>query len=84
MPQLSMAWCLYNKNVSTAITGASSSKQLIETCKAVEVLKKFTPDVDRRIEEIFQNAPTGKLNTSTMSARLSPRFVASLEKPSDK
>jgi len=29
MAQLAMAWCLYNKNVSTAITGASSSAQLV-------------------------------------------------------
>lgn len=43
MAQLAMAWVLYNKNVSTAITGASSSAQLAETVKSVDLLKKFTP-----------------------------------------
>ena len=79
MAQLSMAWVLYNKNVSTAITGASSSQQLIETCKSVELLKKFTPAIDKRIEEIFQNAPTGKFSHKTMAPTPSPRVAAHSE-----
>ena len=80
MAQLAMAWCLYNKNVSTALTGASSREQLEETCKSVQLLKKFNPELDRRIEEIFKNAPTGKLFIGTMAPVQSDRFLASQAK----
>lgn len=80
MAQLAMAWVIYNKNVSTALTGASSTQQLAETVKAVEIYKKFTPEIERRIEDIFQNAPTGKMVVATMKPKVSPRVEASQPK----
>ncbi len=49
MAQLAMAWCISNPDVSTAITGVTRPEQLIETCKAVQLLPKLTVDVQRRI-----------------------------------
>lgn len=60
MAQLAMAWAISNPDVSTAITGATRPEQLIETCKAIDVLAKLTPEVQRRIEEIFKSEPTAR------------------------
>ena len=45
-----MAWCISNPDVSTAITGATRVEQLADTVKALEVLPKLTPQVQKRIE----------------------------------
>ena len=61
MAQLAMSWCINNPDVTTAITGASSPKQLQETFKAVTLRKKLTPEIESRIEAMFKTAPEGKL-----------------------
>ncbi|OAL52824.1 Aldo/keto reductase [Pyrenochaeta sp. DS3sAY3a] len=50
--QLSLAWCLKNPNVSAVITGASRPEQVVENCKALQVLDKLTPEVLAEIEAI--------------------------------
>jgi voltage-dependent potassium channel beta subunit len=55
--QLAIAWCLKNPNVSTVITGASKSDQVVENMKALEVAKKLKRPLMDRIEEILQNRP---------------------------
>jgi voltage-dependent potassium channel beta subunit len=57
MPQLALAWCLKNSNVSTVITGASRASQVIENMKALECAQKLTPDVMEKIEVILANKP---------------------------
>ncbi|MBI5935496.1 MAG: aldo/keto reductase [Chloroflexi bacterium] len=52
LPQLALAWCAKNPNVSTVIMGASRVEQLRENLKALEVLPKLTEDVMKRIEGI--------------------------------
>lgn len=54
---LAMAWVLSNKNVSSAITGASRPEQIFQTVRALEVYKKLGPEVLERIEEVFGNRP---------------------------
>src|SRR5437899_1694008 len=50
LAQMSLAWCLKNPNVSTVITGASRSSQVVENMKARDVKPKLTPDGMARIE----------------------------------
>lgn len=57
LPKLAIAWCVKNKNVSTAILGASRLEQLKENLGALEVLPLLTPEVMERIEQILQNKP---------------------------
>jgi aryl-alcohol dehydrogenase-like predicted oxidoreductase len=57
MPQLGVAWCLKNPNVSTVILGATKPEQLEETLTAPSILPKLTPEVMDRIETILQNKP---------------------------
>ncbi len=53
LSQLAIAWCLQNPYVSTVITGASRIEQVHENMKAIEVAPKLTPDILKRIDEIF-------------------------------
>jgi len=52
LPQLALAWCLKNPNVSTVITGASKLAQLQANLGAVDVIAKLTPEVMARIDAI--------------------------------
>jgi voltage-dependent potassium channel beta subunit len=54
---LSIAWCIKNPNVTTAILGATRKEQLAENLKALDVLPKLTPEVMQRIEEIMGTKP---------------------------
>lgn len=57
LAQLALAWALKNPNVSSLITGASRAEQVIENVKALDAVKKITPEVLKRIEEAAQTAP---------------------------
>ena len=58
LPSLSIAWCIKNPNVSTAILGATKKVQLLDNLKAVEVMAKLTPEVMEKIESIMKTKPT--------------------------
>lgn len=55
--QLSIAWCIKNKNVSTAILGATKKQQLVENLKAIEAEKLLTEDIMQKIDKIMDNKP---------------------------
>ncbi len=57
LPQLALAWCLKNPNVSTVITGASKAWQVEENMQALDYVDSLTPEIMQRIEEILQNKP---------------------------
>jgi aryl-alcohol dehydrogenase-like predicted oxidoreductase len=54
---LSMAWVLSNKNVSSAITGASKPEQIYKSVRAIEVYRKLTKENLDEIEEIMGSKP---------------------------
>ena len=58
MAQLSLAWCLKNKNVSTVILGATTTKQLDENIKAAENVRLLDDKVMNSIEKILKNRPS--------------------------
>jgi voltage-dependent potassium channel beta subunit len=57
LPQLGLAWCLMNPDVSTVITGASRAEQVKENMHALEVVTKLDQSVMERIEAILGNQP---------------------------
>ncbi len=57
LPQLGIAWCLKNENVSTVILGATKASQLKETLKSAELVSQLTPEIMHGIEAILQNKP---------------------------
>jgi voltage-dependent potassium channel beta subunit len=54
LAQLSIAWCAANPNVSTVITGASRVEQVHDNLGALDALERLTPEVKRRIDELFR------------------------------
>jgi aryl-alcohol dehydrogenase-like predicted oxidoreductase len=52
LPQLAIAWCAANPNVSTVITGASRPDQVGENLRALEVLPRLDAVVMSRIDDI--------------------------------
>jgi aryl-alcohol dehydrogenase-like predicted oxidoreductase len=54
---LSIAWCIKNPNVTTAILGATKKQQLVDNLKAVDVVEKLTSEVMEKIEKIMQTKP---------------------------
>jgi len=52
LPQLAIAWCLKNPNVSTVILGASRPEQLRENFGALATLEKMSPQVMAELDQI--------------------------------
>lgn len=57
LPALSIAWCIKNPNVTTAILGATKKEQLIDNLTALKAVEHLTTDVIGKIEAIMQNKP---------------------------
>ena len=57
LPALSIAWCISNPNVTTAILGATKVQQLTDNLKALEVVPLLTKEVVEKIESIMQTKP---------------------------
>jgi voltage-dependent potassium channel beta subunit len=55
---LSIAWCIKNPHVTTAILGATKKEQLLENLKALEILPQLTPEILQKMEKIMQTKPT--------------------------
>jgi len=54
---LSIAWCIRNPNVTSAILGATKEAQLTENLKALDVLPKLTDEVMEEIDNIMGTKP---------------------------
>jgi aryl-alcohol dehydrogenase-like predicted oxidoreductase len=68
LAQLSLAWVLINKDVSTAIMGCSSIQQLEHNINAVQLYLKFKDhhQLWQAIENALDNRPTPQTNFRTM------------------
>lgn len=58
LTQLSLLWCLRNKNVSSVILGASNLNQLKDNLEVLNLKDKYTEELDQKIEDILQNKPS--------------------------
>ena len=57
LPALSIAWCIKNPNVTTAILGATKKEQLLDNLKAVDVVPLLNEELMQQIEAIFATKP---------------------------
>ena len=60
---LSIAWCIHNPNVTTAILGATKEKQLTENLQALDIYPKLTAGIMSEIELIMDTKPARAINT---------------------
>jgi voltage-dependent potassium channel beta subunit len=54
---LSVAWCIHNPDVTTAILGATKEKQLTENLQALTLYPKLTSQIMKEIDEIMGTKP---------------------------
>ena len=54
---LSIAWCIKNPQVSTAILGATNKAQLIDNLTALDTAALLTPEIMEQIEGIVETKP---------------------------
>lgn len=54
---LSIAWCIKNPNVTTAILGATSKSQLLDNLTALNTANLLTPEIMDQIENIVETKP---------------------------
>lgn len=57
LPALSIAWCIKNPNVTTAILGATRKEQLLDNLTALQAVELLNTEVLQKIESIMQNKP---------------------------
>jgi voltage-dependent potassium channel beta subunit len=57
LSQMSIAWCLKNPNVSTAILGASKPEQLDENLNALEIVELLSTEIIDKLEAVMGNKP---------------------------
>lgn len=55
--ELSIAWCIKNPNVTTAILGATRKEQLLQNLKSLDAVAKLNDEIMQRIEDIVQTKP---------------------------
>jgi len=60
LPQLAIAWCLSNDDVSSVLLGASTPAQLLENIKATKVVHALSPEIMHEISQLLNNKPLGK------------------------
>jgi len=49
-------------HIDAALIGARTVSQLEDALGALEVLSKYTPDIEKRINKILGNSPTPRMN----------------------
>jgi len=57
LAKLSIAWCIKNPHVSTAILGATSKDQLMQNLEAIELYHKLDKEILSEIDEILGTKP---------------------------
>ena len=55
--QLALAWTIASGDVSTCILGFTKLTQVEENLKALELYKKWTPELEKKIRDILTNDP---------------------------
>ncbi len=53
LPQFAIAWCVRNRRVSTVITGASRSEQVVENLKALDFVPALTEELLAKVDKIL-------------------------------
>jgi aryl-alcohol dehydrogenase-like predicted oxidoreductase len=53
----SIAWCIKNPNVTTAILGATRKEQLLDNLKALEVLPDLSQEIMDKVDVIMGTKP---------------------------
>eukprot|EP00349_Pseudokeronopsis_sp_Brazil_P006793 CAMPEP_0202964660 /NCGR_PEP_ID=MMETSP1396-20130829/8738_1 /ASSEMBLY_ACC=CAM_ASM_000872 /TAXON_ID= /ORGANISM="Pseudokeronopsis sp., Strain Brazil" /LENGTH=154 /DNA_ID=CAMNT_0049686913 /DNA_START=457 /DNA_END=918 /DNA_ORIENTATION=- len=63
--QLALAWVIASKDVSTALLGFTKVSQVEENLKALELYRKWTPELEKKVNDILETDPAPDVNFRT-------------------
>jgi len=76
LPQLALAWVLFNQHVSTAIIGASRPSQIEDNVGAIACLSRFSADTVKRIENAVSTAGAASEMVYDISATMAEKKLS--------
>jgi len=76
LPQLALAWVLFNEHVSTAIIGASRPSQIEDNVGAIACLSRFSADTVKRIEKAVSTAGAAAEMVYDISATMAEKKLS--------
>ena len=76
LPQLALAWVLFNQHVSTAIIGASRPSQIEDNVGAIACLSRFSADTVNRIEKAVSTAGAAAEMVYDISATMAEKKLS--------
>jgi aryl-alcohol dehydrogenase-like predicted oxidoreductase len=59
---LALAWAIKYEHLDSALIGARNSSQLEDSLKALDILDKWTPEFEGRVNKILDTTPTPRHN----------------------
>jgi aryl-alcohol dehydrogenase-like predicted oxidoreductase len=62
LTHLALAWAIKYQHLSSALVGARTPAQLEDTLKVLDILEKWTPELEVRVNKILDNTPEPRLN----------------------
>jgi len=72
--QLALAWSIATKDTSTAILGFSRLSQIDENLGAINLLEKWTPELEKKVNECLGNCPVLETDWRTWATPLPRRL----------
>lgn len=76
LTHLALAWAIKYEHLDSALIGARTVAQLEDALKAVEVLEKWTPELEGRINKIIDTNPVPRHNFKDWKLGPTTRTVA--------
>jgi aryl-alcohol dehydrogenase-like predicted oxidoreductase len=74
---LALAWVIKYEYASSALIGARTLAQLEESLKAIDLLEKFTPEFEGKVNKILDTTPAARMNFLKWTPNPPSRIVAS-------
>lgn len=74
--QLSLAWVLVNKDVSTCITGATKVSQIESNIAALKIASEWNEEKEERMKSILNNEPTPRIDFVTFQPDKGRRSIS--------
>jgi aryl-alcohol dehydrogenase-like predicted oxidoreductase len=77
---LALAWVIKYKHCDSALIGARTAAQVEDCLKALELVEKWTPEFEGRVNKIIDTNPTPRMNFLKWAPYPPARPVAQEEK----
>jgi aryl-alcohol dehydrogenase-like predicted oxidoreductase len=80
LTHLALAWAVKYRHTSAVLLGARTVAQLEDSLRAVDLLEKWTPEFEARVNKVLDTTPTPRMNFLKWAPKEPARPVAKEEK----